>query len=256
MIDFNGKTALVTGGAAGIGKEIALTLARNGYDVAFTYYSSKKNADAIIREIAAMGRKAKAYRADLSQYEEIGKLFGAFKKDFETLDVFVNNAGLTEKSAFLDTPVELFDRLCNLDFRGAYFCIQNAARIMRDNETAGSIILISSNNSVAHFADVSVYGSVKAAAEKMAEHAAIELAKYKIRVNSIAPGWTDTGAERLDAKEDTYYKIPLGKWADVSEIADAVVYLSSDSAKSITGTTLVIDNGALLLSDKRERYGF
>ena len=84
---------------------------------------------------------------------------------------------------------------------------------------------------------------------------AIELAKHKIRVNTIAPGWTDTGATRLDAKEDTYYKIPLGKWVEMSEIADTALFLASPSAKSITGTTIVMDNGATLVSDKRERYG-
>ncbi len=121
-------------------------------------------------------------------------------------DVFINNACITEKSDFLSTTPELFDRICRVDYRGAFFCIQRAAQIMSDKNIKGSIILISSNNATADFADVAVYGSAKAAAEKMAEHAAIELAKYGIRVNSIKPSWTDTGSERLDAKEDTYYK--------------------------------------------------
>ncbi len=250
------KTALVTGGASGIGREIALTLARNGYHVAITYFGSQKKAVTAVEEIKAMGKIAKAYKANLGDYADICQLFEDFKADFENLDVFVNNAGLTEKSTFLETSEELFDKLCNLDFKGAFFCTQKAAEIMREKQSEGSIIMISSNNAFAHFADVSVYGSVKAAAKKFAEHAAIELAQYKIRVNTIAPGWTDTGATRLDNKEDTYYKIPLGKWANASEIADAVIYLSSPSAKSITGTTLVIDNGALLVSDKRERYGY
>ena len=110
--------------------------------------------------------------------------------------------------------------------------------------------------SIAMMVFVSVYGAVKAAEEKFAEHAAIELAKYKIRVNIIAPGWTDTGAKRLGKKEDSFYKIPLQKWAEPSEIADAAIYLSSDSARSITGAKLIIDNGASLVADKRELYGF
>jgi NAD(P)-dependent dehydrogenase (short-subunit alcohol dehydrogenase family) len=87
--------------------------------------------------------------------------------------------------------------------------MQAAAKFMVDTDTNGSIVVISSNNAIAHFAGVSVYGSAKAALNKLSEHVAIELAKYGIRVNTISPGWTDTGAARLDAKQDTYYKIPL-----------------------------------------------
>ncbi|MBR3942601.1 MAG: SDR family oxidoreductase, partial [Clostridia bacterium] len=151
---------------------------------------------------------------------------------------------------------EQFDRVCNVDFKGAYFCSQKAANFMIEHDIAGNIIMISSNNSIAHFAEVSVYATMKAAMNKMAEHMAIELAKYKIRVNTIAPGWTDTGASRLDAKAETYYKVPLQKWVEPSEIADTALFLASDSAKSITGATIVMDNGATLVSDRRERYGF
>ena len=127
---------------------------------------------------------------------------------------------------------------------------------MVENNTKGNMIVISSNNAKAHFADVSVYGSAKTAAGKMAEHAAIELAKYGIRVNTIEPGWTQTGADRLDNQEETYYKIPLKKWATVEEIGKTVIFLDSDAAASITGTSILIDNGACLVSDKRERYGY
>lgn len=248
--------AFITGGAVGIGREIALTFAEKGYDVAISYRSSRENAENVISEIEAMGRKATMIKADISKYEDILNMFCEFKRHFNSLAVFINNAGVTEKSPFLETTEELFDNICDVDFKGAYFCIQQAAKIMKENNTEGSIIAISSNNSLVHFADVSVYGSVKTAVNKLAEHAAIELAKYKIRVNTIAPGWTDTGAARLDAKEETYYKIPLNKWATTKEIAEACIFLSSPAASSITGATLVIDNGASLVSDKRERYGF
>ena len=250
------KVAFVTGGASGIGKIIALTFAQNGYDVAFSYLGSENTAKEVKSQIEKENRKAFAIKADLSKYSDIIKMFSEFKKHFNRLDVFINNAGITEKSAFLETTEEQFDKMCDVDFKGAYFCTQNAAKIMIDNNIEGSIIMISSNNAYAHFADVSVYGSVKAAMTKMAEHIAIELAKYKIRVNTIAPGWTDTGATRLGNKEETYYKIPLCKWVEPEEIAETALYLSSPSAQSITGATIVMDNGALLVSDKRERYGF
>lgn len=250
------KVAFVTGGASGIGRVIALTFAKNGYDVAFSYFGSEAAAKDVQTEIKKLNCNTLAIRSDLSKCADIDSMFEAFKDRFNRLDVFVNNAGITEKSSFLNTTEELFDKICDVDFKGAYFCAQKAAKMMIANNIKGSIIMISSNNAYAHFADVSVYGSVKAAMTKMAEHMAIELAKYKIRVNTIAPGWTDTGAARLDAKEETYYKIPLCKWVEPSEIAETAVYLSSSAAKSITGATIVMDNGALLVSDKRERYGY
>ena len=169
--------------------------------------------------------------------------------------MFVNNAGVTYTSKFLDCTEQMFDTICSVDYKGAFFCMQAAARMMTDNN-GGSIVLISSNHVRAHFADVSIYASAKMAATKLAEHMSIELAKFNIRVNVVAPGWTETGDARLDDKQSTYYKVPLQKWASMEEISNAVLYLASDCAKSITGTTLIIDNGASLISDKRERYGF
>ena len=156
----------------------------------------------------------------------------------------------------METTEADFDDICDVDFKGAYFCMQNAAKMMVEKGTEGSIIAISSNNAVAHFADVSVYGSVKCALTKLVEHIAIELAKYKIRANTVAPGWTDTGAKRLGEKEQTYYKIPLNKWVDPKEISETCLFLASPAARSITGATILMDNGAVLVSDKRERYGF
>ena len=250
------KTAFVTGGGTGIGKGIAVSLAKSGYDVAISYRGSEEGANDTLERIRHFGRKAAAIRADVSKKSDIDNMFSEFANHFERLDLFVNNAGITLKSSFIETSEEIFDTVCSVDFKGAFFCMQNAAKFMIDKNIKGSIVLISSNNAKAHFADVSVYGSVKAAAQKMAEHAAIELAKYGIRVNTVAPGWTDTGSSRLDDKESTYYKIPLKKWASVDEVADAVKYLASHSARSVTGVTLTVDNGALLVSDKRERYGY
>ncbi len=250
------KTAFVTGGGTGIGSGIVKELAKAGYDVAFSYCTSEQGAEKTAAESKKYGGRVFAVRADVSKIEDIQRMFDEVEAKFSKLDLFVNNAGITEKSDFLHTAPELFDRICGVDYKGAFFCIQRAGQIMADKGIKGSIVLVSSNNAVAHFADVAVYASAKAAAGKMAEHAAIELAKYGIRVNIIAPGWTDTGASRLDEKEETYYKIPLKKWTTVEEIGKAIVFLASDAAASITGTTMLIDNGACLVSDKRERYGY
>lgn len=247
------KVAFVTGGGTGIGFGIAKELLKEGYDVAVSYCGSKDGAEKIINYAKTLGRKAIAIKADISKVSEIETMFLEFSCEFPRLDLFVNNAGITKKATFLDTTEELFDTICNVDFKGAFFAMQCAAKIMV-KQNSGNIVLISSNNAIAHFADVSVYASVKTAATKLAEHMAIELAQYNIRVNTVAPGWVDTGSSRLDAKEETYYKVPLKKWATTEEVAKAVVYLSNSS--SITGATLLMDNGAVLVSDKRERYGF
>ena len=248
--------AFVTGGATGIGKSIALAFGRKGYDVAISCKSNVEGGLTVAEEIRAMGRKCVVLQADLSKYGDVTNMFEAFREHFDRLDVFVNNAGVTKKCPFLQASERDFDEICDVDFKGAYFCMQSAARIMVEKGIEGNIIAISSNNAVAHFADVSVYGSVKTALTKLVEHVAVELAKYKIRANTVAPGWTDTGAARLDAKEETYYKIPLNKWVDPSEIAETCLFLASPAARSITGATIIMDNGAVLVSDKRERYGF
>lgn len=249
------RKAFITGGGIGIGKQIALTLLENGYDVAISYYSSVESIKELVEFGKQNGRKVAGFRADISKVSEIKNMFQGYKKEFgEELDLFVNNAGVTMKSSFLDTTEELFDAISDVDYKGAFFCMQEAAKLML--KKGGNIILISSNNAKAHFADVAVYGSAKAAATKLTEHMAIELARYNIRVNTIAPGWTDTGASRLDDKESTYYKVPLQKWVDVKEISETVLYLDSSAARSVTGATIVMDNGALLVSDKREKYGF
>ena len=250
------KVAFVTGGGTGIGKQIALTLAKKGYDVALSCRESRKGADGAAEEIRALGRRAEVFSADLSKLEDIRRMFGEFREKFDRLDLFCNNAGLTEKMPFLETTEENFDRVTGVDFKGCFFAVQEAAKYMVEKEIAGSIVIISSNNDKAHFANSAVYGPVKAAVTKFAEHAALELAKYRIRVNTIAPGYTDTGSPRMGAKEDTYYKIPLQKWVTMEEVAEAVYYLSSPMASSVTGTELVMDNGALLVSDKRELYGY
>ncbi|MBQ0101353.1 MAG: SDR family oxidoreductase [Firmicutes bacterium] len=247
-------TALVTGAGTGIGRGIAIRLAKEGYDVALHYRASAEGALSACDEIRTLGRKAIAIQADISDVKQITAMFDECEEKLGPVDLFVNNAGITKKSPFLDTTEALFDNICGVDFKGAYFCIQCAAKQMIKHGKQGSIVAISSNNSRAHFAEVSVYGSVKAAMNKMVEHIALEMAKYGIRVNTVAPGWVDTGASRLDDKESTFYKIPLKKWATVDDVAEAVIYLSS--AKSVTGDTLIIDNGALLLSDKLEKYGF
>ena len=249
------KTALITGAAVGIGRGIAETLADNGYDIAIHYNKSRDKAEKLRESIREKGCKSEVICADLSHERGPEAMIKGFKSAFDRMDIFVNNSGLTKTSPFLETTYETFNAVCDLNLKGSYFCVQGAAKYFVENKIKGNIIIISSNHDCAHFANASVYGSIKAGLSKMAEHAALELSKYNIRVNTIAPGWTDTGNSRLGEKEDTYYKIPLKRWCLPHEIGKAVLFLSSLEAGSITGARIVIDGGALLLSDLSSKYG-
>ena len=250
------RNALVTGAGTGIGRAIALELAKAGYDVALHCNASRKGAESAAAEIRKLGRRAAVYQADLSDVAAIGAMFESFKADFGRLDLFVNNAGITLLAPFLEMTPENFDRNFAVDFRAPYFCCQEAAKLMKDQEGAGNIVVIASNNAYCRFARASAYGSMKTGLVKMAQHIALEMSKYGIRCNSISPGWTDTKAARLDEKETTYYKIPLRRWVQPSEVGQVVLFLDSPAAASITGADIVMDGGARLLSDKGEKYGF
>lgn len=250
------KNALVTGAGTGIGRAIALELAKAGYDVALHCNGSRDGAESAAAEIRTLGRRAEVYQADLSDVAAIGGMFDAFKRDFDRLDLFVNNAGITLLAPFLEMTPEAFDKNCAVDFRAPYFCCQAAARMMKGQDGAGNIVVIASNNAYCRFARASAYGSMKTGLVKMVQHIALEMSKFGIRCNSISPGWTDTKAARLDEKETTYYKIPLRRWVKPEEVGQAVLFLDSPAASSITGADIVMDGGARLMSDKGEKYGF
>ena len=250
------RTALVTGAGTGIGRAIALELAKAGYAVGIHCNASTEGAEDAARRICAQGGRAQVYRADLADVAAIRRMFAAFVADFGRLDLFVNNAGITLLASFLDMTPEDFDRNFAVDFRAPYFCCQEAARRMTGQDGAGNIVIIASNNAYCRFARASAYGSMKTGLVKMAQHIALEMSKHGIRCNSISPGWTDTKAARLDEKETTYYKIPLRRWVQPEEVGQAVIFLDSPAAASITGADIVMDGGARLMSDKGVKYGF
>lgn len=240
------KCALVTGAGTGIGRGIALVLAQAGYDVAVHYNSSRDTALSACAEMEKFGVRAVAIQADLSKYTDIKSLFRQYRENFDTLDVFVNNSGITAGGRFLDTTEETFDQVCAVNWKAAYFCVQQAAHLMIEKETHGSIVIISSNQQELVFMASSIYGSMKTALAKLCRHAAIELAPHKIRVNVIAPGFTDTGAPRMGEKEPTYDLIPLRRWCTPEEVGQVALFLSSEWAGSITGANIMMDGGAVL----------
>lgn len=291
----NTRCALVTGAGSGIGRGIALGLARAGYNVAIHYNSSEESALEAVRLAEGYGVRSAAIGGSLASKAGVDALFCEYEKQFGRLDLLVCNAGVTKTADFDSLDETDFDLMYSLDLKGSYYCIAAAARLMPrvgsgcdvgdsskterdgagcaahsqterdgaahtnrgmpDTDSRGpSIVVIASNNAHMQTPRAAAYASVKAGLVQLARHSAAELAHLGIRVNTISPGWTDTGSPRLGKKEDTYYKIPLKRWCRPEEVAAAVIFLDSAAAASVTGAELVMDGGASLMSDRPERY--
>lgn len=240
------KVALVTGGAKGIGHQISLCMAEAGYDVAVNYRSGPGEAEEIRRQILEMGRDAIAVYADMSNLDDIDRMYNEVYAHFGTLDVLINNAGVGVEAYFLDTTEEMFDYMTGVDWKGLFFSSQQAARRMMEQKKKGVIINISSNQAVGNWPRSTVYAPTKAAVEKFTKNAAMELVDKGIRVCAVAPGYTDVGWPPGDHRWEAADRLPMKRFATMREIARGCVYLASDDADYITGTTLSIDGGALL----------
>ena len=248
------KYALVTGGGRGIGKGIALRLGKEGYNVALTYRNSKEGAAEVQGNLISMGSDTEIFYADMSDLAQVNSAFDEYEKHYPYLDLLVNNAGVTMCRPFLETTPDLFDTVVNTDLRGVFFMAQRAAKYMIKQNCEGCIVNISSNQGIANFNNCSVYGSIKTAVTKLTKHMAMELGRYNIRVNSIAPGMVDTGwwarhpqnPERSRRREKHEAFMPLGSYAVPNQIAGIAVFLASDDAIYITGEEIVADGGARL----------
>ena len=242
------KIALVTGSSRGIGRSIALHLAENGYDVGVNYVSSKEKALEVCRQIEEKGARTICIQGDVSKTEDINRMFDTFFEHFDHIDLLVNNAGITRFAPFLEVTEEMWDKVNHTDWKGSFFCAQRAARNMVEKGVKGVIINISSNHQTGCWPRASAYGPAKAALLKFTQNAALELARYGIRVNAIAPGYTimGDGISSSEIGKRIASRIPLKRFASTDEIAKAVLYLASDQAAYITGTCLTIDGGALL----------
>ena len=248
------KTVLVTGAGTGIGREAALEFAKAGYDVALHYNGSAQGAQEAAEAIRALGRQCMTVQANLTQLSQLRAMFAQVGERFGGLDAYVSNAGLTLKSRIEDMTEEDFDLLCGVDLRACFFGLQEAERLMKAR--GGSIVLIASNHAYMQHPLCAAYAAMKAAMLKLCKSAAMEMGRYGIRVNAIAPGWTDTGAARLGRREDSYYHIPLRRWCTAQEVAQAALFLCGQWAGSITGAALTMDGGASLQTDPLERYGY
>jgi len=249
--------AFVTGSSRGIGAAIALEFARAGYDIAINYCRTEEMAQDIQQQAIKLGAKAITIQGDVSRLDDIERMFDTFLDTYDSLDVMVNNAGITKFAPYLETTSALFEQLINTDLRGSYFCGQRAAKIMVDRAIQGLIINITSNHQKGCWPIASVYASAKAALNKLTENIALELAPYGIRAVSVAPGYTKTrelsktpppgvSHEMWTKLLSTPQRLPLQRFCEPSEVGKACVFLAEDGAAYITGTCLYMDGGALL----------
>lgn len=240
------KTALITGAAKGIGRQIALELAKAGYNIVVNYRSDRLAADEVCRQAEAWGAKALPIYADISVVEDIRKMYREAIGAFDHLDVVVNNAGISSEVYFLEATEEMFDRMTAIDWKGLYFSSQIAALHMVEKGIRGVIVNVSSNQVDGCWPRATIYGPTKAAVSKFTKNAAMELSQKGIRMVAVAPGYTDVGWEPGDIRLEAAARLPFKRFATTTEIARGVVYLASEDADYITGTTLTIDGGATL----------
>lgn len=240
------KTALITGAGRGIGRATALALSKEGYDVAINFRVHRKEAEEVRHLAEECDAKAVLLQADVGKTDELRRMYEELDGIFPELDLLVNNAGISPEAAFLDSTEELFDSMVSTDWKGLFFSSQYAAQRMITRGIKGVIINISSNQSEGCWPRASIYGPVKAAVSKFTKNAAMELAPFGIRMAAVAPGYTDTGWDPSDIRMRAAGRLLLKRFARPEEIARAVVYLASDDAAYITGSTLVIDGGATL----------
>jgi 3-oxoacyl-[acyl-carrier protein] reductase len=249
---FKGKTAIVTGGSAGIGRAVALAFAKHGANVVI----AARNKEAAATVAADIQREfsvgALACQTDVSVASECASLVDTAIKAFGAVHILVNNAALFALIPLLDAKSEDAERFLRTNLSGPLFCGQAMARWVVANKRTGAIVNVSSISGARPAPGCGLYSASKAALDSLTKSMALEWTGKGIRVNGVAPGHVNTegvekdfAAGRLD-REAMTRQIPAGRIADVADIADAVLFLASDRARHITGATLTIDGGEAL----------
>ncbi len=244
------KVAVVTGAATGIGRETAFHLARQGAAVAVDYVDKADQADEVVRQIEKSGGKAIAVQADVSLPMSVQNLFYQTVQTFGRLDILVNNAGIEKEMNFWDVPTELWQHILAVNLSGPFFCAQIAAKQMIAQGDGGRIINISSVHEDMPMPTNAPYCASKGSLRMLMRTIAVELAPHKITVNNIGPGAIDTPLDK-PTKDDPQKlttllgEIPLGRLGQPEEVANLAVFLASDAAAYITGSTYFIDGGML-----------
>lgn len=244
-MNLNGKTALITGGSRGIGRAIALALANQGANVIINYSSNEENAAKVVEEIEGFNVKALAVKANISSNEEIKEMFKTIDESFDRIDILVNNAGITKDNLFMRMKEEDWDKVMDVNLKGTFLCTKAVIRKMM-KQKQGRIINLASVVGVVGNPGQANYCASKAGVIGFTKSIAKEIAGKNITVNAIAPGFIETDMTKVlseSVKESMLEVIPMKKYGKPEDIANLVVFLSSDSSSYITGQVIHVDGG-------------
>ncbi len=249
-MSLEGKVALITGAASGMGKSMAIELARQGASVVVNYHSDKDPGQPVVDVITGTGGKAVAIKADVSQSADVRRMVQQAIEQFGHLDVLVNNAGIEHQTPFLELKEEEWDKVISVDLKGPFLCAQAVARDIVRRKAKGTIINISSVHEDLPFPGYASYCAAKGGLRMLCRDMALELAPYHINVVNVGPGAiaTPINAKTLQNPEEKsalIREVPLGRVGTPEEVASLVAYLASDAASYITGTTVFIDGGLM-----------
>ena len=240
------KSAVVTGGNDGLGREMVLALARLGWDVAFNYIAGADKAESLVAEVEAVGRRALALRSDVGIKADVDAFYAAVGDWGGTPDVLVNNAGVQTWSPLLDLAEEDWDRVIRTNLKGCFLNTQAAARRMVAAGTGGAIVNLGSGCNRLAFPRLVDYTASKGGIEQFTKVAALELGPHGIRVNCVAPGAIETDrtrAETSDYAGQWSPLTPLRRVGTVGDVAAAVVWLAGPDSSFVSGQTLLVDGG-------------
>ncbi|PWG80058.1 3-oxoacyl-[acyl-carrier-protein] reductase [Pararcticibacter amylolyticus] len=242
-----GKIALITGASKGIGRKIAEKFAEQGANVAFTYLSSVEKGQALEQELQAAGTKVKGYRSDASKFEEADKLINDIVADFGTIDIVVNNAGITKDGLLMRMTEQQWDDVLEVNLKSIFNVTKAASRVMMKNRK-GVFINMSSVVGVQGNAGQANYAASKAGIIGFSKSVAKELGSRNIRTNVVAPGFIKTEmTEVLDPKvvEGWEQNIPMKRAGETEDVANVCVFLASDLSAYVTGQVIAVDGGML-----------
>jgi len=244
-----GKIALVTGAQQGIGKAIALAYGREGASVVLNYLDNQAAAEETASQIRALGQRAVSIAGDVAQAADVRRLVEA-GESLGGIDILVNNAGIFPRVEFLDMTEAQWDEVLNVNLKGTFLCTQAVAQKLVERGRAGAVINLASSAAFRSSPRGVHYVASKAGIVGVTRATALELAPYRVRVNAIAPGTTDTAQPRYGMSEEELQaaarQVPLGRMGTPEDVADLAVFLASEEARHITGQTLHVNGGQYL----------